>query len=172
MDGVIDWLVIWLPRIVAAMVAGGLVTLLLTRHFERTTERRKLYASAYKTVLAWQEMLYRVRRRGAGADIERSLIDKFHDLQENLNYYQGIISSESRSMGKSFAKFVSSVKRENVKLIQEAWENPIRQPKDSTPKDEKHPSIAKISEDFLLDTRLWLKWWQFPKLLVWWRNKR
>lgn len=172
MDGVIEWGIIWLPRVIAAMVAGGLVTLLLTRHFERTNERRKLYASAYKTVLAWQEMLYRVRRRSAGAETERQLIDKFHDLQEDLNYYQGIISSEGSSMGKSFAKFVSSVKRENVKLIQEAWEKPVRKPKDGTPKDEKHPNITKISEDFLLDTRLWLKWWQLPKLRVWWRNKK
>lgn len=167
-----QWLVTWIPRIAAAMLAGGLVTLLLTRHFERTSERRKLYAGAYKTVLSWQEMLYRVRRRATGSEEERKLVDKFHDLQEELNYYQGIIASEGKSMGRSYEKFVKSVKGQNVQLIQEAWEQPVRKPKDGTPANEKHPNVTRSAEDFLLDTRLWLSWWQLPKLRVWWRNKK
>ena len=162
----------WLPGILAALVAGGLLTLVVTRWFERTSERRKLYANAYKTVMAWQEMLYRVRRRASGIDEERKLIDRFHDLQEEINYYQGLVSSEGKSMGKSYKKFVGSMKRANVDLIQLAWEAPIRKPKDGTPKDEEHPNPNKIAEDFLQDSRQWLAWWQLPKIFVWWRNKK
>lgn len=168
MDEALEQILGWLPQ----LLAGGIATLLLTRYFERTTERRKLYATAFKTVLSWQEMLYRVRRRAPGDEEERKLIAKFHDLQEELNYYQGIMSSESKAMGKSYRKFVNDVKRENVQLIQEAWEQPVRKPKDGTPKDEKHPDINKIAEDFLRDTRNWLAWWQIPKLFVIKRNRK
>jgi hypothetical protein len=162
----------WLPKVAGAALTGGLVTFMLSRQFERTGERRKLYASAYKAALGWQEMLYRVRRRKGGIDCDQKLVDAFHDLQEDLNYYQGILSSESSSIGKSYSKFIKTVKDENVTLIQEAWEMHPRKPSDGTPKDEKHPNIGGNAEKFLSDIRLWLKWWQLPKLVVYWRNRR
>lgn len=157
----------WFPQ----LITGGLLTLMLTRYFERTNEKRALYAFAFKTALSWQEMLYRVRRRDSSDEEERNLINKFHDLQEEMNYYQGIMSSEGKAIGKSYKKFLTSVKRANVELIQEAWETTPRKPKDGTPEDESHPNINKHAEVFLVDVRDWLSWWQVPKLFVIFRNR-
>lgn len=156
---------------IVPLLTGGVLTLVLTRQFERATQKRELFAKAYQTVLSWQEMLYRVRRRAMGNEAERQLIEYFHNLQEQLNYFQGILSSESKSLGKSYEKFVNTVKRENVILIQQAWESNIRKPNDGTPKKEVHPNINSKAEQFLKDVRQWLAWWQIPKFAVWWRNR-
>lgn len=153
------------------LAAGGLGTLLFTKHFERRDERRKLFAQACQSVLAWQEMLYRVRRRAPGLEVERQLVDRFHEIQEDLNYYQAIISSESKSLGKSYQQLVKAVKRDNVTLIQEAWEARLRRPKDGTPTTDSHPHANAHADLFLADTRRWMSWWQLPKFAVLWRNK-
>lgn len=152
-------------------LAGSLVTLVLTRQFERTNQKRVLFAEAYEAVLGWQEMLYRVRRRGKGEEVERELINQFHELQEKLNYYQGILAAESKSLGKSYKQFVRVVKKENEALIQTAWESKIRRPSEGTPAKDKHPDIHDNAETFLKDIRQWLAWWQLSKLAVWWRYR-
>ena len=122
-----------LQKSLTFLLTGGLLTIILTRYFERNSERRKLYASAYKTILSWQEMLHRVRRRSNNEEENRKLINKFHDLQEELDYYQGLISSESKLLGISYKRFVNSVKDKNRYLNQQAWEaNPIKKKKEAS----------------------------------------
>ncbi len=159
-------------QVLVAIVSSSLVTLLLTRYFEAMTEKRKLFADAYKTALAWQEMLYRVRRRAAGISEERKLVERFHQLQEEIDYYQGLVSTESEALGLSYERFVNRVKSENNRLIQEAWESPIQRPKSGILKSEKHPNTLAVGKSFLKDTRDWLSIWQVPKLFVHWRNWR
>src|SRR2546421_434960 len=86
----------------ALVVAGiaALATLLvailaaLAAHFASKRERRRvLYSEAVRTAVGWKEMLYRLRRRQAGE--ERELIHRFHDLQDQLSYYQAWVGSES-----------------------------------------------------------------------------
>ena len=160
-----------LKEVVIPVATGGLLTLIVTRHYERTNEKRIVFAKSYETVLAWQEMLYRVRRREDGQEAERKLVNRFHDLQELLNYNQGILSAESKSLGKSYKRFVTKVKKENVDLIQEAWQQKTRKPYHGTPSNEKHPDINGIANEYLKDIRQWLVWWQLPKLAVWWRYR-
>lgn len=159
-----------LPGFITGVLSTGLVSIILTKSLERADKRKELFASAYKSALAWHEMLYKVRRRAAGVIEERRLVNEFHEIQGELDYYQGIISAESWFLGKSYKKLVSSIKSQTQTLIQEAWKSPVRRPKDYAAKNEKNPNISTVSDSFLTDTRDWFSFWVFPKLFVILRN--
>lgn len=159
-------------QVVVTIATSSLVTLLLTHYFESMNEKRKLFAEAYKAALAWQEMLYRVRRRATGIEAEQKLVERFHELQEAIDYYQGLISTESEALGSSYERLVNLVKEENNGLIQEAWKSPVRRPKAGIQKADKHPKTLGAGKLFLKDTRDWFSIWQLPKLFVIWRNWR
>jgi len=158
-------------QIIGTILPTSIVTILLTRHFERSSERRALFASAYKSALSWQEMLYRVRRRSPGIVEEKILVNRFHDIQEELNYYQGIISSESVYLGRSYKKLVTEIKKQNSELIQKAWASKLRKPQSGTPKNDVSPSTTPAQDDFLKDIRDWLSINIFLKLFVIFRNR-
>lgn len=143
----------------------------LANHFAiRRDRRRQLYGEAFKTALGWREMLYRVRRRGPGQ--ERALIEQFHDLQEQLLYFGGWISSESKYMARSYRRLVRAVKVATEPLIRDAWEADLRPvPGNATPADA-HPSVNGEAEAFMLDVRWHLSPWKFRKLAVWFSNRR
>jgi hypothetical protein len=152
------------------LVTGSVATLLLTKWFEKRESKRDLFANAYKTILAWEEMLNRVRRRSNNTTDVIEITKEFHDLQEKLNYYQGIISVQSKWLGKSYSNLVRAIKSVNAELINEAWKNKPVKPTDST-KTHKHPDSKVDKEKFLQDTRSWLSLLCFRKIAVWWRNK-
>lgn len=162
----------FISKALAVIATSSLVTLLFTRYFEVMSDKKKLFADAYKAAMAWQEMLYRVRRRAPGVVEEQKLVERFHQLQEEINYYQGLVFTESEVLGLSYDRFVNHVKKENKQLIQEAWESPIRRPKLGVIKTSKYPNTTKAGKAFLRDTRNWFSFWQVPKLFVLWRNWR
>lgn len=88
--------------------------------------QRELYIRAYKTAMAWREMVYRVRRRAEGVEAERTLIDRFHELQEEIDYYQGWTAGESKWMGRSFCGLVAAIKEATREPIRFAWAQPER----------------------------------------------
>lgn len=149
--------------LVAALVA------VVSAYFASKRERRRLlYGEAFKAALGWHEMLYRVRRRreeNAG-----EIVEKFHELQERLTYYQGWIASESRYMERSYKKLATAVKRGTEQLIRQAWEDPVRPiPGNALPEDE-HPNFDVEASRFLQDVRSYLSPLYFRKLAVVWRN--
>jgi len=156
-------------KVIIAIISS-FATLLFTRYFESMSEKKKLFADSYRAALAWQEMLYRVRRRAAGIKAEQKLVERFHELQEEIDYYQGLISTESEALGHSYERFVKRVKSENNQLIQDAWKSPVRRPKSGAPKNEKNPNTLDAGKSFLRDTRDWFSIWQLPKLFVTFRN--
>lgn len=132
--------------------------------------RRKMYGEAYKAVMAWNEMLYRVRRRG-GSDAEKQeLIKAFHTLQETIDFYCGWMGSESPWMRRSYQRVVKTVKYESRSKIREAWENKPNEPGTEPPKGD--PNFDDITTAFLFDVRCHLSWWQLPKLIVVYRNRK
>lgn len=153
-----------------ALITGSVATLLLTKWFEKTEGRRDLFANAYKTVLAWEEMLNRVRRRSNNTTDVIQITNEFHELQKKLNYYQGIISVQSKWLGKSYSSLVKAIKDANSELINEAWKKKPVKPTDDT-KAYKHPDSSADKEKFLQDTRSWLSLFSMRKIAVWWRNK-
>jgi hypothetical protein len=164
---------------VAAAIIAGLVALFIAAFSglavyvtAKRDRRRNLYSEAYKAALGWREVLYRVRRRAAGEEATRALVERFHGLQETIDYYQGWIATESPWLARSYCRLVGDVKSATDKLIAEAWKAPPRDPTSGTPEDDKHPELSEATERFLFDVRSHLAIWLVPKLFVVWRNRK
>jgi hypothetical protein len=154
----------WIP--VAALVTGAvaLIGIGLNRWIERRDRRRDLYATAYEAALDWVEMLYRVRRRDSNKTYD--LADRFHDLQKTIDYHQGWIATESKELGRSYRRFVKTVKALTVKEIRAAWKSPPCKPEDGFSLEaELHPNVSDADEQFIRDLRdhtavlrFWRRW--------------
>jgi hypothetical protein len=161
-----------LPAVIAA--AGATVVALITAtaafFASKRDRRRQLYGEAYRAAMAWREMLYRVRRRQA--DKTSELIDRSHDIQEQIYYYTGWIGSESKLLQRSYIRLVQKVKSETKGPLQVAWET---QPPEGVHwrslEAETHPNVELAADQFLRDVRNHLSAWQVPKLLLVWRNR-
>jgi hypothetical protein len=173
---VADWLGDEETRATLTTGAIGFVSLilghLLTRSSERRQARAVLCAEAFKTAIAWREMIYRVRRRSGEPTEDRALIERFHKLQEDIDFHEGWIGAESVWLGRSYSLLVKSVKLECRDLIDEAWRSELRKPVDGTPKADKHPAIEEACRRFLFDVRAHLAPICFPwlKIALWLRN--
>jgi hypothetical protein len=100
------------PKVDAAIVTG-LVTLvsLVLRGVGlvisgQQARQRDLFSKAYEAAMGWNEMLYRIRRRADGDEADRALVERFHELQEQIDYYEGWTASEGRFIGKSYCRLV------------------------------------------------------------------
>ena len=134
--------------------------------------RREVYSEAYKAAMAWREMLYRVRRRADGDRAAHALVDRFHDLQEQLDYFEGWVASESASMAKSYCRLVAAIKMKTRGPLQAAWsENRRRLPSDGPLEGDKHPDLTAERDAFLKDVRSHLSFLLFPRIAVIWRNR-
>lgn len=139
----------------------------LARLFAQRDRRRQMYGEAYRTALEWREMVYRVRRRDNTTEHNRELVDKFHDLQERLDYYEGWIGSESRFMRRSYSKLVGAAKTATKEDLQDAWNKRGRT--GNADAADHHPEIdTDIKDGFLKDVRGHLSIWRRPG--VWKRN--
>ena len=162
--------------VVTASITAGVtlivaITSLLAAYLSSKRERRRtLYSEAVRSVLGWNEMVYRVRRRGAGQ--ERELIERFHDLQDQLAFYRAWIGSESNIMKRSYDRLVTGVKENTEPLITSAWAADVRAiPGNSLPDDE-HPELSDFTDNFLRDVRSHLSPWPWRKIAVRWRNRK
>jgi hypothetical protein len=133
-------------------------------------QRRSLYSEAVKAAVVWEEMLYRVRRRGEGA--ERDLIERFHELQDNLTFYNAWVGSESKYMSRSYKKLTKGVKDATEGPIKVAWKEPPRAIPGEAVDGDTHPDIDRHVEAFLADVRSHLSPLPWRKLAVVWRNRK
>jgi hypothetical protein len=154
----------------AASLAVGVVGALAAYFSNKRERRRTLYSQATKAALAWKEMLYRVRRRQAGD--EADLVKQFHALQDDLQYFQAWVGSESKFMARSYERLVTGTKRATEPLITQAWSDPVRPLPGNATKNDKHPDLAALSDAFLLDIRSQLSPLFWRKLAVAWRNRK
>lgn len=166
------------PSVLAALIAAGsAVVLTVLRSLgwlvsAPRDRRRDLYGLAYQDAMAWLEMLYRVRRRARGPEAERELIERFHELQEQIDYHRGWLGSESRYLARSYCRLVLAIKKSSEPLIQEAWEQEPRTPGTPAPGGERHVQVEADSLRFLADVRLHLSLWPLiPGALLAWRNR-
>jgi hypothetical protein len=147
------------PEVVAAAIAGAAALVLagltgaaayITRKRER---QRDLYGQAYEAAMAWREMLYRVRRRAVGDEADRALVERFHQLQERIDYYRGWIGSESPYMARSYCQLVDAIKKGVEKPLIAAWGEDPRRPASAGTKDsDEHltaqPTVSAFSSMF------------------------
>ena len=132
--------------------------------------RRQMYGEAFRVALEWREIVYRVRRRDNTTDHDRALVDRYHELQERLDYYEGWIGSESRYMRRSFKRLVKAVKDATKDALQSAW-NTKGKLGNADP-DDRHPQIEQSAMDnYLRDVRSHLSLQPWRWIAVRCRNK-
>jgi hypothetical protein len=147
--------------LIAAAVASFTILIqnLTALQKERRARRSQMYGEAFRAVLAWREMYYRVLRRGETGESAQDLRARFHDLQESIDFHRGWIEIESEYLANSYCNFVQEVKSSVSGLIKEAWSQdpqPILD-QDKTP----HPDIEKPCKDFLKKVRSEVNpWWK------------
>jgi hypothetical protein len=153
----------------ATAIAVACLSALAAYLASKRERQRALYSEAVKAAVAWEEMLFRVRRRGEGQ--ERELVQRFHDLQDDLTYHQAWVGSESKYMKRSYDKLVTDVKNGTAELITKAWEQPLRPvPGNAVPYDD-IPNVTPSIDIFLGDVRSYLSPLFWRKLAVAWRNR-
>jgi hypothetical protein len=155
----------------AAAVAVVALTALSAYLAAKRERRRRLYGDSFRAACAWCEMLYRIRRRSAEGGSEYLLVYRFHDLQEDLDFYVGWIGSESKYMQRSYEQLVQAVKTATREPISRAWSGPIRPPCEGTLKDDDHPDLVAAKNRFLADVRSHLSPWPWRKIAVALRNR-
>ena len=150
---------------VSVAVLGGFVAYLATKR----EHRRQLYSEAVRAAVAWQELLYRVRRRSD--DDERDLVHRFHDAQHELSFFEAWVASDSKYMARSFERLVTAVKTETGSLIQEAWRTEPRSVSAGASPDDKHPNLTEERAAFMADVRSHLSPLLWRRLALVWRNR-
>ena len=164
----------WVIGLVAgSSVLAAIITHYLGNNANERSKRRKLYAEALQVALGWREMLYRVRRRQPTSEDEKTITAQFHNLQERLDYYDGLIWSYSKSLGRSYRRLVKKVRKTSLPLIREAWKNKPIPPQDYESSKLKNPKFDVELRDFMNDVVRQTKprYRIFAKLKLWWGNR-
>jgi hypothetical protein len=160
---------------VAVPAAAAIVVVALTALSAylaaKRERRRQLYGDSFRAACAWCEMLYRIRRRSGEGDPEYLLVARFHDLQEDLDFYVGWIGSESKYMQRSYEQLVEAVKTATREHISRAWSGQIRPPCRGTLDEDAHPDLVAAKNRFLEDVRSHLSPWPWRRIAVALRNR-
>jgi hypothetical protein len=112
----------WIPFGALVAAAGALLGIAVNRLSERRDRRRCLYSDAYQAAVGWGELYYRVRRRDPGRPYE--VAARFHQIQEQIDFHQSWIESESVSLGRAYCRLVLRIKALTYTAIKEAWAMP------------------------------------------------
>lgn len=114
--------------VVIPVVVAGLTTavaLLITRAGDGANRRRDSYAEAVRTLVAWVEFPYRVRRRTDDQPGTLSTLAQLgHDLQEQLACHHAWIATESPWVATSYAQTRASIGPLVGAATAEAWNTP------------------------------------------------
>ena len=153
----------------AATVIVALLTALAAYLAGKRERRRRLYSEAVKSAVAWQELLYRVRRRAR--EDERELVNRFHDCQDQISLYRAWVGSESVYVQRSYDRLVGAVKSQTQGLITAAWDDPVRPIPGNALDAEEQPDVTPATDAFLKDVRSQLSPWPWRKVAVRYRNR-
>jgi hypothetical protein len=89
--------------VLGSSLVAGLIGTILGNARANATARRDRYAQAVRTLVAWAEYPYRIRRRTSDEPTTlTALADRGHTLQEQLAESRAWIAAESRAMSEVF----------------------------------------------------------------------
>lgn len=105
-----------------AILAGSSVLAAIASNRQKIHQHRKeVIAAASKSALKRVEMYYRLRRRNKDGSEDSKLRDLFHDIQEENDYYMGVLEMEAPWLGESYEKLLSSIEQLIQPFITKAW---------------------------------------------------
>lgn len=148
------------------LLAGANQLFSLGNH--RSQRRREMIASANKSVLKRVELCYRIQRR-IHEDVEdiKTIRNMAHEVQEENEYYRGLLLSESRWFGERYSLYIGSIRKLTANSMKKAWE---AKGDPSTRADSKiklnHSDIGRLSDQFMKDFRRFMN----PFLRCWMRT--
>lgn len=117
--------VILVALLLPAGVIAAIATSTLGRWAQTTERRREAYAAAVKTLVAWLEYPYRIRRRTSDTPEELARLAGIgHDLQEELRCHQTWIESESARVAAEYRGALAAIGRLVAPACTEAWRTP------------------------------------------------
>jgi hypothetical protein len=112
-----------LPVLVAVLTTAA--TLGLARISEAANRRRERYAEAIRTLVAWVEFPYRVRRRTSDDPATLTeLATLGHDLQERLACHQAWIATDRPELAECYQRTRAAVSAAVGPAVTEAWSTP------------------------------------------------
>lgn len=115
------WVVVALTLLGSSVVAG-LITSVLGNLRTAATARREGYAKAVRTLIARGEYPYRVRRRVSDdPDVLAALVERGHDLQEQLAACRTWVASEHRVVGSIFEQVLIDIDATVGQATGDAW---------------------------------------------------
>ncbi|MGW0215593.1 hypothetical protein ACWDXH_14505 [Micromonospora chokoriensis] len=111
--------------ILGSSVVAGLISVILGNTRANATARRERYAQAVRTLVAWAEYPYRIRRRTSDdAATLTALADRGHTLQEQLAESRAWIAAESRAMSEVFDACLADINPLVGPACAIAWQQP------------------------------------------------
>lgn len=117
------WIIAGLTLLGSSVIAG-LVTTVLGNFRAAATARREGYALAVRTLIARSEYPYRVRRRTSDEpEVLAALVERGHDLQEQLAACRTWVASEHQALGALFEQALSRIDAEAAPFTSEAWKS-------------------------------------------------
>jgi hypothetical protein len=118
------WVVAALTLLGSSVVAG-LITSVLGNLRAAANTRRDGYAAAVRALIARGEYPYRVRRRVSDdAEVLSALVERGHDLQEQLAACRTWVASEHRALGALFEKALTAIDSTVSPATGDAWSQP------------------------------------------------
>jgi len=115
------WVVVALTLLGSSVVAG-LITSVLGNLRAAATARREGYANAVRSLIARAEYPYRVRRRvNDDPDVLAALVERGHDLQEQLAACRTWVASEHRALGAMFEMALADIDATVKQATCDAW---------------------------------------------------
>ncbi|WP_140743819.1 hypothetical protein [Pedococcus bigeumensis] len=112
--------------ILTAILTSGVVTVLVTKLFERGAKRdervRDGYADSTAVLVAWGEFPYRVARRTSNEpNVGAELVGRAHDAQEALECRRAWVVGESVVMSEVYSAITAQLRPQVAEATQAAW---------------------------------------------------
>lgn len=158
--------------LLGSSVVAGLVTSVLSNLRSAATARREGYANAVRSLIAHGEYPYRVRRRVSDdADVLSALVERGHDLQEQLAACRTWVASEHPVLGRLFEAALATIDTSVGPAIKDAWNSPpisaaAGMNLNGWGPDDQWPHVAMLERAVgyrfgwrrLVPSRLWSRW--------------
>ncbi|WP_211220957.1 hypothetical protein [Nocardioides insulae] len=119
---------VWLLLAIALLgssVLAGVITSVLGNLRAAATARREGYANAVRSLISRGEYPYRVRRRVSDdPEVLSALVERGHDLQEQLAACRTWVASEHQVLGTLFEAALAAIDGTVGPAIKDAWNQP------------------------------------------------